>query len=437
MKNIVSAAIALLSLWVICLVGSLMPLPSSPLRQSSGWRLHVVRQLNGRDRQIQLPGQFQVISTKSWKQVVTVPYMVYMPEKDRLLMLANYDYVHRPFVLTSDDHGATWTDPEPVRVDEDGKPTGNLGIGLAYLGNGKALLYSGNDRWFSSDYGKTWGEAVAKDPASDGKPWYPWCPPLVERDPETGKVTRLAESGYAWFKPPEVEHEHQQGYIRFSRDEGKTWGKDIKVPQWEGVSEATLFRAGNGDLLAACRTDISPGVSGNDHFEGLGISVSKDDGQTWSPVKKLYDWGRHHPSLLLMPNGDVVMTYVVRAGYIEDKKGFRQFGIEAVVSHDNGQTWDLDHRYILHSWVGNQKGSGHWWPAPFNSSSSLLPDGSIVTVFGFAPRSKPGRKIRGYFTPRELGLVKWRLNPEPINEDREIRDAPVGSDLRNVFDPSR
>jgi hypothetical protein len=52
-------------------------------------------------------------------------------------------------------------------------------------------------------------------------------------------------------------------------------------------------------------------------------------------VKKLYDWGRHHPSLLLMPNHDIVMTYVVRKGYVDMPDGYPQFGIEAVVSYSS------------------------------------------------------------------------------------------------------
>ena len=141
-------------------------------------------------------------------------------------------------------------------------------------------------------------------------------------------------------------------------NEGRTWGKGLLVPQWKGVNEVALLRAANGDWVAACRTDIPARFKGEtlDHYEGLGISISKDRGRTWSEVTKLYDWGRHHPSLVLMPNNDIVMTYVVRKGYVDTPDGYPQFGIEAVVSHDHGQTWDLDHRYILDTWAGNRKG---------------------------------------------------------------------------------
>ena len=404
----------------------------------AAWQPHAVRQTNGASGHIRLPARLQIFSTESWKQVMTVPYIIYMPERDRLLMLVNCDYPHHPFVMTSDDRGDSWTDLRPVHVDKDGKPAGGLGLGLAYLGNGNALLYSGSLRWFSRDFGKTWGDTVEKASTSDGRDWHLWDTPLVERDHKTGKVTGLAETGYNWFKPPEVDHAHQQGYIRFSTDEGKTWSESIKVPEWKLVSEVALIRTANGDLIAACRTDMPREMTGNDHYEGLGISVSRDDGHTWSPVKKLYNWGRHHPSLLLMPNQDIVMTYVVREGYVKDKQtGFKQFGIEAIVSHDHGQTWDLDHRYVLHAWVGNRKGEKDYWPAPYCASSSLLPDGSIITTFGTGYRTEPGPpEAPNQWAPRDVGLVAWRLNREPVNTDRTIRDAAYDSESRNVLDPS-
>ena len=37
-------------------------------------------------------------------------------------------------------------------------------------------------------------------------------------------------------------------------------------------------------------------------------------------MKVLYDYGRHHPSTVLMPSRDIVMTYVVRTGWLGDKE---------------------------------------------------------------------------------------------------------------------
>jgi len=93
-----------------------------------------------------------------------------------------------------------------------------------------------------------------------------------------------------------------------------------------------LFRAGNGDLLASCRTDVPRRLKGKtlDHYEGLEISISWDDSLTWSAVKKLYDYGRHHSSLVLMSNQKIVMICIVRLGYADDPNSFPQSGIKAV-----------------------------------------------------------------------------------------------------------
>ena len=400
------------------------------------WEPHEVRQINGTAGDARLPAQFQIV-TESWNRVVAVPYLAYLPEKDRLLMLVSCDYPHHAEILFSDDRGASWSTPKPALVGSDGKPLAGLGTSLCYLGEGIVLFYS-SSRWFSRDYGQTWKESVPLEAASDGKPWYTWDPPLVERDAKTGKVTRLMETGYTWFKPPEVRTAHQQAYLRFTTDGGKSWTQSSKVPQWAAVSEVALLRAANGHLVAACRTDtparLQPEII--DHTEGLGISISTNDGRAWSEVRKLYDWGRHHPSLILLPSGEIVMTYVVRKGYVNSPEGFPQFGIEAVVSPDHGQTWDLDHKYILHHWIGHIKdGPTAWYPSSQATSTVLLPDGSILTAFGTGYRCQD--IVKGQPAPRDVGLVRWRLNTGALKTETKLRDAPFESDLRNVYDPDR
>ncbi len=401
---------------------------------AGGWKPHQVRQRNGTAGDTPIPAEFQIV-TESWNRVVAVPYLAYMPEKDRLLMLVNCDYPHHPEVLFSEDHGASWSPPKPVVVAADGKAVAGLGTSLSYLGEGNVLLYT-NVRWLSRDYGQTWTESVPLGPLSDGKPWYTWDPPLVEPDAKTGRIARLLETGYTWFKPPEVKTAHQQAFLRFSTDGGKSWSQALKVPQWEAVSEVALLRAANGHLIAACRTDTPARMQPEiiDHTEGLGISTSTDDGQTWSAVRKLYDWGRHHPSLILLGHGTIVMTYVVRKGYVIRPDGFPQFGVEAVVSRDQGQTWDLDHKYILHHWVGHIKeGPTAWYPSSQASSTVLLPDGSILTAFGTGYRCLD--IVKNQPAPRDVGLVRWRLNPGAVNAETKLRDAPFDSDLRNVCNP--
>ncbi|MSO21712.1 MAG: exo-alpha-sialidase [Acidobacteria bacterium] len=407
------------------------------------WKPHSVRQLNGRSEQINLPTKFQIV-TENWNRVVAVPHIVYMPEKDRVLMLVSCDYPHEAMIIWSDDHGTTWTKPRYVHTDAAGKPDTGMGTGLTYLGNGIALLVAGNAKgtwtWFSSDYGETWSDRAPFPPASNRLTFnFGWDPPLIDKDPKTGKVERVVAGGYTLDRAL-YEGTAMPGYsvggIRFSTGVARTWGDVINVPEWYGVNEVAFVRAKNGDIVAACRTDWPKRFRKDnfDHYEGLGISISKDNGKTWSRVNKLYDWGRHHPCMVVLPNADIVTTYVVRKGYPVADDGYPQFGIEAVVSHDNGHTWDSDHRYILTTWKGIRTGPNAWYASSQATSTVLLPEGSLLTAFGTGYRSlDPAGK--GKPGPRDVGLVRWNLNTGPVNSGRRIASAPFDSDLRNKFDP--
>ena len=126
------------------------------------------------------------------------------------------------------------------------------------------------------------------------------------------------------------------------------------------------------------------------------------------------------------------MTYVVRKGYVETPKGYPQFGIEAVVSHDHGETWDLDHRYLLHRWEATMQGFNALYQSPQGLSSVLLPDGMMLTAFGTGYRSQgPGVDRHR----RDIALVRWQLSEATLNDNNTMRAAPPDSDLRNLFDP--
>ena len=39
------------------------------------------------------------------------------------------------------------------------------------------------------------------------------------------------------------------------------------------------------------------------------------------------------------------------------------------------------------------------------------------------------------YSPRDVGLVSWRVNNDGLNDDRTMANAPLDSDPRNRFDP--
>ena len=119
----------------------------------------------------------------------------------------------------------------------------------------------------------------------------------------------------------------------------------------------------------------------NDSLEGIAISISKDEGKTWSPLNTLYDAGRHHCCLAKRPNGDLVMTYVVRTNIKNGKFANQRRGMEALVSKDHGKTWNLDEVYILDEF--KYINPNQWFDGKAGHVAvAALKDGSIISIYG-------------------------------------------------------
>ncbi|MEW6753476.1 MAG: sialidase family protein [Candidatus Latescibacterota bacterium] len=371
------------------------------------WQPHEVGRCSADGGVTAVPARIQIVSER-WGVRTQVPYLVYMPERDRLLLLVQCE--HQPVVLTSDDRGASWSPPRFVSPELCITPERfYFGVGLAYLGRGRAIFTSargsceGTQLWQTRDFGETWEPGPPMPPAFDGKPCLQWDPFLVDRDPQTGEVQRLALAGFTCT----ADGRHCLGFLRFSHDLGQTWTPDRVVPEWDRTNEIALTRAANGHLVAACRLDPTEANRDKiDHYTGFGVSVSRDDGATWSPVRPLYTEGRHHTSTVVLPRGQMVMTYVVRTGYPPTQDGYPQFGVEAIASRDHGVTWNLNWRHILHQWPANRRDEKAWLRSVQQTSSVLLPDGFVYTAFGTYYRSEPAEN--GLVRPLDVGLIRWR-----------------------------
>ncbi len=98
-----------------------MDMPSVQGSILSRWKAHRVVRLNKDAARIELPAQLQIL-TESWNRVVAIPHVVYMPEKDRVLMLLSCDYAGSPFIhyamvlFNRRRRSATWSDPEYYRA---------------------------------------------------------------------------------------------------------------------------------------------------------------------------------------------------------------------------------------------------------------------------------------------------------------------------------
>ena len=151
--------------------------PSKP--HPFGQRGHVVLRLNGEKKPASRPAQMQWISQPWNGENAQMPYLVYLPEKDRMLMLVQCGQPIHSALVTSADHGKTWSARHWLSVDTNGQPNG-VGFGLTYLGGGKLVAFPEDLKTLctSADYGQTWKSTAASEPGSEK---YAWDPLLVVR----------------------------------------------------------------------------------------------------------------------------------------------------------------------------------------------------------------------------------------------------------------
>ena len=304
-------------------------------------------------------------------------------------------------VAISSDRGSTWSDLERV-PGATGRP-----MNLTNLG-GSTVSFVTDRRYFSHNNGRTWPDSVDHPPTSEGMKFNLEGNAWVDRDAQ-GKAKTIFEIG--WHYKPGQSHPRDaaSAVFRRSTDGGHTWKDEISPPQWKwhvthngkkylrGVSEGAIVRAANGDLVAALRTDMQPRYFNQpavDHYEGTGVSISKDDGRTWSPINVLNDAGRLHANLLRLPNDDLIMTLIVRIDTHEGQLASYRRGCEAIVSHDHGVTWELDRKYILDAWEFFDHTNPHIGPCG-HQYSILMNDGYVLTTHN------------NYLT-KAISLIRWK-----------------------------
>ncbi len=170
-----------------------------------------------------------------------------------------------------------------------------------------------------------------------------------------------------------------KAWIFRSCDGGLTWPDYREITAWDRpepmFGEASIVRLGNSHLLAAFRVEGGhvigntpaprglPYPAGDESGGHMLLMNSEDNGVHWTEPREFLNYSEVHGYLTMLKDGRILCTY---ANY------HLPFGIEAILSNDQGKTWDKQHPIQLavaaDMWTG--------WP-----TSLQLPDGSIITSY--------------------------------------------------------
>lgn len=217
----------------------------------------------------------------------------------------------------------------------------------------------------SDDDGKTWQKTVIPELDTYVSCSSPWSYTQL-RD------GRLVRAFMVWSGPDDS----GDVFAMFTRD-GRTT-ETVRVmgdpdEQLRFTEETVVHETSDGAIWMLTRVE-----GGDDH---LWQGVSRDSGKTWH-ARKTKVKGHPPSGLVALRDGRLVLTY-----------GYRHppYGIRAVISSDEGITWDTDNVVVLRN-----DGAGYDLGYP---RSMQLEDGTILTVY--------------YFTDDEqithIACTRWRV----------------------------
>ena len=326
-------------------------------------------------------------------------------------------------LIRSRDGGEKWSDPETVcnsRIDD-------RDAGIIELKNGDLVLF-----WFTSLAFYEYKDVLARNPKYGEV--YRSIPDEIKHAELGSWSRRSTDGGKTWSAPVRVPvmtphggvllkdgrimvvgiHDGQvdgrfkgepgfasRSYgVAVSEDDGRSFRNlsDIPLgsvlPHWS-LGEQTVFEASDGTLTALFRYELPPDgplvdgkpFDGNTHNEStypryMLKSVSSDGGRTWSPLERTNVDG-FPPHVLRLGDGRLLLTYASRT------TGKR--GIYAVLSADDGKTWDVGNELRLMATKAEDIG----YPSTVEN-----PDGTFVTVFYAKPPEGGKATVMG---------TKWTL----------------------------
>jgi hypothetical protein len=150
-----------------------------------------------------------------------------------------------------------------------------------------------------------------------------------------------------------IMHFHSAGatFLIRSRDNGASWTDQSTIARGE-YNETALCHLGDGRFIGMMR--LKP--------DGPFQTNSDDWGYTWSEPRRVTGLMELPGDLIRLRDGRLLLTYGERVP---------PFGVQGMISRDEGETWDGEQRLMLAA--DNADGGGY-------PCSVQLEDGTIVTV---------------------------------------------------------
>jgi len=323
--------------------------------------------------------------------------LVRLPTGD-LLGSPAYDRKSKTHIYRSTDEGMSW---ELVETQGDEFAGGGESRFIC-LADGTVLLSGSGGVYQSTDNGVTWSRAEC-DRGTGG-----YANNIIQQP--DGSLLVFGSRGD--FYPLSQENPPASTAWRLrSTDSGQTWDERDEVAAWDDpqpmFGEVCVLPLSETHFLATTRVSGDfiideqrpprglPTPSGDESGDFMVLMESQDAGLHWSEPRRLLNYSEVHAHLLKLADGRILCAY---ASY------HLPFGVFAILSEDNGQTWDYDHPIQLTNSMSMYTG----WP-----TSLQMPDGTILTSYA----------IQAYMEKNEAGeieqgsgnsafeVVRWALPP--------------------------
>ena len=194
-----------------------------------------------------------------------------------------------------------------------------------------------------------------------------------------------------------------------SKDSGATWDKSLVADTdgWIDVdgffSQSTTYRSRSGILWHPVRVDATgphwnlldaAGVEARsgDQDDRMMLWKSTDDGHTWRRHVDGGRFGRYgemYPRFLRLADGQLLLTFTVRSNSTDG----HGLGLRAIISSDDGESWDFTHDRIVIS------GRNHGASGGGFGNTIQIGDGTLLSVYSY----------RGEDNKTHIEVVRWEL----------------------------